>query len=118
MSMIDLVDEDTIQQMIEDTSAEVMPMLIDEYVEETQQRVQNIKHAFSQQDYEVLEFESHALSSSALALGNRALSLLARKIEHLCLDAEQEAALNYHEEFILLANSSLEAIINRKSLGF
>ncbi|HAS64367.1 MAG TPA: hypothetical protein DCS35_18465 [Vibrio sp.] len=116
--MIELVDEQTIQQMIEDTSADVMPMLIDEYVDETQQRIHKIEHAFSNQDCALLEFESHALGSSALALGNRALSMLARKIEHLCMDDQQETALSYQEEFVLLANSSLNAIINRKQQGF
>ncbi|MGF1909720.1 Hpt domain-containing protein [Vibrio kasasachensis] len=116
--MIELVDEKTIQQLIADTSSEVMPMLIDQYIEEMQHRIENIERAFSSQDYAQLEFETHALGSSAQALGNQALSHLARTIEHLCIDNEHENALSYQKDFATISSASLIALNNRKRQGF
>lgn len=114
----ELVDEDVLQQMIKDTDAEIIPMLIDHYLEESQQRLERIKKAVGELDKETLEFEAHTLGSTALALGNRTLSNLARKIEHLCLDGQEEEAFSLHIELQSLAQRSLAALIKRKELGF
>lgn len=114
----ELVDETILQQMIQDTSAEVLPLLIDHYIEESEQRIDSMNSAFIEKNAEILEFESHTLGSSSLALGNRALSNLARKIEHLCLNGQADVAFNYHQELMDLAQRSLEALGQRKTLGF
>ena len=117
-AMAELVDEQILQQMIEDTCAEVIPVLIDHYVEETSKRMSNIQNAIKQHDADVLEFESHTLGSSSLALGNRSLSGLARKIEKLCQKGEIEAAFVQAEELQSLADISIKAILARKEIGF
>ncbi|KLN64567.1 response regulator [Vibrio sp. VPAP30] len=115
---LELVDEQILQQMIEDTSAEVIPLLIDHYVEESEQRLAKIYQAMDDKDKETLEFEAHTLGSSSLALGNRTLSNLARKIEHMCLDGQQEQAFSLKQELELLAQQSLQALEERKQQGF
>ncbi|MDA0147605.1 Hpt domain-containing protein [Vibrio sp. LaRot3] len=115
---IELVDEEIIQQMIADTSADVIPMLIDHYLEESQARLKVLDGAFQGKDASVIEFESHTLGSSSLALGNRVLSNLARKIEHLCAAGKADEALEYHQELLDVAHRSLAALEQRKSLGF
>lgn len=115
---LELVDEQVIKQMIEDTSADVIPILIDHYIEESQDRLSKIYQAIDESDKEVLEFEAHTLGSSALALGNRTLSNLARKIEHLCLDNKQNDAFQLKEELQNIAKSSLAALEVRKQQGF
>ncbi|UPQ89203.1 HAMP domain-containing hybrid sensor histidine kinase/response regulator [Vibrio sinaloensis] len=115
---MDLVDETILQQMIEDTSAEIMPMLIDHYLQESQQRLEKIADAIDAQDKETLEFEAHTLGSSSLALGNRSLSLLARKIEHLCLEGKETQAYQLKQELEQTASRSLEALELRKQQGF
>ncbi|MEF1230505.1 Hpt domain-containing protein, partial [Vibrio fortis] len=62
----DLFDESILQQMIVDTSAEVIPILIDHYVEESKTRIDAIKQAAQSRDGEVLEFEVHTLGSTSL----------------------------------------------------
>ncbi|KAB0303698.1 Hpt domain-containing protein [Vibrio fortis] len=114
----DLVDESILQQMIVDTSAEVIPILIDHYVEESKTRIDAIKQAAQSQDGEVLEFEVHTLGSTSLALGNKALSTLAREIERQCLEKQTELAFTRVDELLDLADSSIEALIVRKELGF
>ncbi|MGR5557097.1 Hpt domain-containing protein [Vibrio fortis] len=114
----ELVDESILQQMIVDTSAEVIPILIDHYVEESKTRIDAIKQAAQSQDGEVLEFEVHTLGSTSLALGNRALSTLARDIERQCLEKQTELAFTRVDELLALADNSIEALIARKELGF
>ncbi|WP_394251017.1 response regulator [Vibrio profundi] len=117
-AMAELVDEQILQQMIEDTCAEVIPVLIDHYVEETNKRMSNIQDAIKQHDADILEFESHTLGSSSLALGNRSLSGLARKIEKLCQQGEVDVAFVQAEELQSLADVSIKAILARKEIGF
>merc|ERR1712173_93579 len=107
---LELVDEAILQQMIEDTSADVIPLLIDHYLEESHQRLEKIYLAMDNKDKETLEFEAHTLGSSSLALGNRTLSNLARKIEHQCLDGQCQLAFELKEELQQVANDSLEAL--------
>ncbi|ANQ16985.1 response regulator [Vibrio natriegens] len=115
---LDLVDEQILQQMIADTSADVIPLLIEHYLEESQQRLAKIYLAMESHDKETLEFEAHTLGSSALALGNRTLSNFARKIEHLCLDGKQEQAFSYKQKLEVVASESLKALEERKQQGF
>ncbi|MBW3697809.1 response regulator [Vibrio sp. T187] len=117
-SLSQLVDEQILQQMIEDTCVEIIPVLIDHYVDETKKRMDKIQTAFKDHDADALEFESHTLGSSALALGNRSLSTLARKIEKLCQSGESEQAFLLVEELQPLADTSLRAILDRKEIGF
>ncbi|MFM2590005.1 ATP-binding protein [Vibrio sp. TBV020] len=118
VDQLELVDEQVIKQMIEDTSAEVIPLLIEHYLEESQDRLSKIYQAMDDKDQEVLEFEVHTLGSSALALGNRSLSNMARKIERLCRDGNQDEAFMLKDELRQLAIQSLTAIEERKQQGF
>jgi two-component system, sensor histidine kinase len=113
-----LVDEAIIQQLISDTSADVLPMLIDHYTQECQQRLNNIHQAMTNIDVQQLEFEAHTLGSSSLALGNRALSSLARKVEQLCRQDQAEQAFSLCDDINTLGNASIAALLERKSLGF
>lgn len=113
-----LVDESVLQQMIVDTSAEVIPILIDHYVAESKTRIDAIKKAAESLDGEALEFEVHTLGSTSLALGNRALSSLARDIERQCLEKQTELAFTRVDELLTLADDSIQALIDRKELGF
>lgn len=113
-----LVDELIIQQMIRDTSAEVMPMLIEHYIEESERRLVKIDQAIAHNDFQQLEFELHTLGSSSLALGNRRLSNQARKLERLCLAKEYDTVMNEASGITQLAHDSLSALNDRKQLGF
>ncbi|KGY11187.1 phosphorelay protein LuxU [Vibrio tubiashii] len=115
---MELVDEKVLQQMVKDTSADVIPLLIEHYIEESEQRLTRIYQAMEAKDKEALEFEAHTLGSASLALGNRTLSNLARKIEHMCLDGQQDQAYAYRQELEQIAQQSLQAIAARKNLGF
>ena len=114
----ELVDESILQQMIVDTSADVIPILIDHYVAESKTRIESIRQAAESQDGEVLEFEVHTLGSTSLALGNKALSTLARHVERLCLEKQTDIAFGRVDELLALADDSIKALIARKENGF
>ena len=114
----DLVDEQILEQMVEDTCAEVMPMLIEHYIVESGNRIKLIQKAVVEQDLSNLEFETHTLGSSSLALGNRRLSVLARKVEKLCSEQQSELAFSKVDELVVLAKESMNAIEKRRERGF
>ena len=114
----ELVDESVLEQMIRDTSADIIPILIDHYVEESQTRLVAIKEAVTQKDAQMLEFEVHTLGSTALSLGNRPLGELARALEKQCLEQNHDAAFRQVDELLELAERSIKALLERKEAGF
>lgn len=114
----ELVDELILQQMIKDTCAEIMPTLIEHYIEESRERVEKILQALSNQDKEMMEFEVHTLGSSALALGNRTLSRQARTIEKHCIEGDTNLAFELCQSLPELAEQSFLALSQRKEQGF
>ncbi|MUL01734.1 response regulator [Aliivibrio fischeri] len=113
-----LVDEQIIQQIITDTDASVMPELIRFYIIESKERVETISNAAKNKDLYALEFESHTLGSSALTLGNVALSTLAREIEIHCINQQFDDALEKAAHLPDLATLSLDALEQRNKQGF
>ncbi|MCS0403528.1 Hpt domain-containing protein [Vibrio diabolicus] len=114
----ELVDEHILQQMIKDTCAEIIPTLIEHYIEESRERMEKIEQALNARDLQTLEFEVHTLGSSALALGNRTLSRQARMIEKYCVKGKTLEALALCESLSQLANESFDALEKRKDQGF
>jgi HPt (histidine-containing phosphotransfer) domain-containing protein len=113
----ELVDEHILQQMIKDTCAEIIPTLIEHYIEESRERMEKIEQALSAKDLQTLEFEVHTLGSSALALGNRTLSRQARMIEKYCVEGKTLEALALCESLSQLAIESFDALEKRKDQG-
>ncbi|EDP60102.1 Hpt domain-containing protein [Vibrio sp. AND4] len=114
----ELVDELILQQMVKDTCADIMPTLIEHYIDESRERVKKIQQALTNQDKEMLEFEVHTLGSSALALGNRTLSRHAREIERHCVEGDSELAFTACHLLPELAEQSFIALNQRKERGF
>lgn len=114
----ELVSEEVLQQMLKDMGPEILPILIDNYLEESNTRLAAIYQAMDEGDYKTLEFESHTLGSTALALGNVPLGQLARKIEGLCLQNQAQASLELKQELLDIAQPSLNAIKQRLTQGF
>ncbi|WP_299137569.1 Hpt domain-containing protein [uncultured Vibrio sp.] len=115
---LELVDESVLEQMIRDTSADIIPILIDHYVAESQTRLVAIREATSNRDAQTLEFEVHTLGSTALSLGNRPLGELSRDLEQQCLEQQYDEAFLRIDELLELADRSIEALLERKEVGF
>ena len=115
---LELVDESVLEQMIQDTSADIIPILIDHYVAESQTRLVAIREATSNRDAQTLEFEVHTLGSTALSLGNRPLGELSRALEQQCLEQQHDEAFLRIDELLELADRSIKALLERKEVGF
>lgn len=112
------IDEDVIQQIIRDTDASVMPELITFYIIESKVRVDTISKAGKEKDLYALEFEAHTLGSSALTLGNIALSSIAREIELHCIQQQFDEALEKAALLPDIASKSFLALEKRNAQGF
>ncbi|WP_422836535.1 Hpt domain-containing protein [Aliivibrio finisterrensis] len=112
------IDEDIIQQIIRDTDASVMPELIQFYIIESKERVGIISKAEKEKDFQTLEFETHTLGSSALTLGNIALSAISREIELHCMQQQFDEALEKSALLPDIASKSFSALETRNAQGF
>ena len=112
------IDEEVIQQIIRDTDASVMPELIEFYIIESKMRVDTIRTAGEEKDLYALEFEAHTLGSSALTLGNIALSAISREIELHCIQQQFDEALEKSALLPDIAMQSFLALENRNAQGF
>lgn len=113
-----IVDEQTLLQMVKDTSITVVPMLIEHYITEARQHTVLMRKAADDNDFATLLHESHTLASSAMALGNIALSELSRKIETSCREEDVKQALELTKHLEELAEQSFQQLNNRKEKGF
>jgi len=117
-SSINYFDEAVLQQLVHDTSPDIVSELLLGYIEDTHERLRQIKIAVSQTDARKLELEVHSLGSSAGAHSNIALLDLARHIESLCRQEEFESAMLQVPELIVLAEESLRQLKQRNAAGF
>lgn len=113
-----LVDEKVIQQLIKDTSAEIVPALLMGYIEDSYERLESIQNAVNNQDCKTLELETHTLGSSAGAHGNMTLLAQARAIEKLCRENQCEQAIQSTPDMVEFAHKALDALKQRMDKGF
>jgi PAS domain S-box-containing protein len=113
-----LVNEQVLQQLVNDTSAEIVPELLILYIEDSEKRVEIIKHAIIDEDFEILEFEAHTIGSSAIAHGNSKLHELARITEKHCKQQQQAQALNQAKALTAIAVDSFSQLGLRAKQGF
>lgn len=114
----DLVDESILEQLVMDTSAEVVPELLLLYIDDAKVRLDKIQSALTNKDEKILEFESHTLGSSAIAHGNLQLHSCARKIERLCIEGHSEQAFTLIPPLFDLAEKSFYLLTKRLKQGF
>lgn len=112
------IDEEVLQQLVKDTSADIAPTLLLLYVEDAKKRSNAIRTAVTGKDIDTLEFECHALASAAAAHGNIRLYQVARKVEHLCSEGHHNQALSMATTLLDLADESLRQLKQRAKKGF
>ena len=72
---------DTMERLLEDTSVDFLPSLIEVFEAESAQRVKNIQKNLVDQDYTALSVEAHSLKGTSATFGAEALRALSEKIE-------------------------------------
>jgi two-component system sensor histidine kinase/response regulator len=79
----ELISRAVIQQLVEETSQELVPRLLEVYIEESRERVEQIVTAVESGDIGSVYRQSHALKSSSGSIGAIGLQQLAASIESL-----------------------------------
>lgn len=111
------IDEAVLQQLVDDTSPDVVPDLLKGYIDDSRTRISVIEHALEGRNPERLEFEAHTLGSSAAAHANPALHKQARKVERLCQSGNDEDAFAETKKLLDIARRSLDAVEQRLEKG-
>ena len=109
----ELVDNNAIEQLIRDTSIDIVPELLEFYVAESEKLMVQIGEAYDNKDAEKLEFHVHTLGSSSGSHAAMPLHFLARKIEHLCRENKAEEGFDLVDELKTLAKQSFSAITEK-----
>jgi len=81
---LEVLDINTLEQLARDTSAEMLPRMLEAFRTEATSRVQTIAQHLSPAALEQLQREAHSLKSSAGTFGALELQQLAHKLELAC----------------------------------
>ncbi len=110
------VNEKTLDQLIDDTSKEIVIELLSLYVLDAKIRIEKIKEAKNNKDYKAVEFQAHALSGAAAAHAHQAISDLCQLIETHCIKNENEKVVIYTNQLLEEADFYFE-VLNEKILA-
>lgn len=80
-SIGNVLNLDTMERLLEDTSVDFLPSLIEVFEAESAQRVENIQNNLAQRDFTALSVEAHSLKGTSATFGAEALRALSEKIE-------------------------------------
>ncbi|WP_135078853.1 PAS domain S-box protein [Terasakiella sp. SH-1] len=101
-----LLDKSYLEKLAEDTDPEMVPELIDIYLQDARERLERVRIAIAEGDFDMLELETHTLGSSAANYGLIPLHQLARRAEAACVGKKENQALQLSEELISVAEES------------
>lgn len=102
----ELLDVQYLIRLAEDTSPDMVPELIEIYLNDAHERLTRLKNAMVARDFETIELETHTLGSSAATYGLMKLHKLCRQAEATCLSDHKENVLPLCAELIEAAEKS------------
>jgi HPt (histidine-containing phosphotransfer) domain-containing protein len=85
-----ILDSKTLVNLQADTSRELVPVVVNMFIDETGERLPKIMQAWAERDYAVMENELHALKSGSGSFG-------VNRLYHIAMDAH-ELARNHDED--------------------
>lgn len=71
----------TMERLLEDTSIDFLPSLIEVFEAESAQRLESIKSSFAVSDMSVLAIEAHSLKGTSATFGAEKLRAVSEKVE-------------------------------------
>lgn len=88
----ELLNKSALEDLCEDTGKEILPTLVNSFLEHSQERYADITTAIAKQDLAELEHHAHALRSSAATFGAACLRTLVSDIEEACQNNQPQQA--------------------------
>jgi PAS domain S-box-containing protein len=110
---VDMLDENILKSLAEDTSAEMVPVMLQAFITETRDRLERIDAMGDKASLAQLEDEAHAMKSGAGTFGAPRLHILAKDLETACRNNDAEGAADILESLLPLAEQTLAVIEKR-----
>ena len=105
-----MVDRDVLIQLGQDTDPSLLPMLVDDFIKNTQQRCEAISTALEKNQSLDLEQQAHALGSSAATFGAMRLKQTLRTLEAACVNGDHNMVNDLGPHVMPLAEATIQQI--------
>lgn len=99
---MNVLNRDALEQLERDTSAEVVPLILNRFLGELEQRCADIRAAAASGEVDRVGLEAHSIKSAAKTFGLEQLSENARRLEATA-DAGEEQAVRAGMDAVLAA---------------
>lgn len=110
------IDLTIIDQLEKDTSADILPTILNIFTQETEKRLTDIADIQVSQDWNALAEQAHTLKSSAGSFGATELQGAARLLEVHLENSEYQKIHAEMKEFLALGQATIQAINHIKDL--
>jgi len=101
----------TLTALQEDIDIELLSRMLRLYLDESQQRLQKIHTAYTQQDWATILTEAHTLRSSTAQFGAERLEHQADQLETACLANDYTLADSYYADLAGIADETRQAFL-------
>ncbi len=108
--VLDLILTETLDQLVEDTSASILPTILSIYYDETESRIPLMISQFEEKDWKGLKDEAHTLKSSSGSFGAYVLFEKARAIEEMIVKRQFDNVEKEVETLVQLSRESIEQL--------
>lgn len=88
-----LLDASELERLAEETSPEVVPLVVDEYLTEMKRRLDEVLAAMREENFSELQKVTHAIAGASASAGARRLRETAKRVELDCMAGEVQRAL-------------------------
>ena len=105
-----LLDVHVIRQLANDVGEEVLPTLLDAFLEETKLRLTHIQKLAATQNWIELGKEGHTLKSTAGSFGLMDLHLAAKALDEACRKGDHAAVLSLAQDVDSLGWQSVNTL--------
>jgi PAS domain S-box-containing protein len=84
----ELIDESAFMVLAEDTSAELVPHMVEIFVRESKSRMEHILQLSASSDIEAISDEAHSLKSTSITFGAKRMHGLSKSLEQSCKEKD------------------------------
>lgn len=113
----DWLDTAALARLADDTAADLVPGMIDIFVDELRDQATAIRAASNSSDLPSLARESHVIKSSAATFGLPRVAHSAHRLNTACTAKNRDAALMLAEDLLANIDPSIRALAKTYNLG-
>lgn len=103
----EVLDLAVLERLLEDTSMDFLPSLIEVFEQESSQRLNNITKAVSENDLATLGIEAHSLKGTSATFGAETLRSTAERIEKAAKSGDRSTV----DQFVPNVPAQLESVL-------